>query len=286
MTFVALATCRNIPEPDNDEPVLKAALEAAGVPAKVLAWDDEAVDWDAPKLTVIRSTWNYYLRPSAFLAWVLRRGRKLLNAPEIVQWNHHKRYLADLEASGVPVVPTLWIMQGASWRERLAETAWTDVVVKPAVSAGSYRTSRLTGPPFDEAVVTAAVAASDTMVQPYVASVDSYGERSLVCIDGEVTHAIRKNPRFHGESENVSAAVTIADDERELASRALAKVVGAPLYARVDMVRDAAGKPMLSELELIEPSLFLQQSPAAARRFAASIARHFRAEPAPDAEED
>ena len=276
MSFVALATCRNIPEPDLDEPLLLAALERARVPAKVLAWDDEAVDWNEPRLTVIRSTWNYYLRPDAFRAWVTERGARLVNAPEIIHWNHHKRYLADLAARGVPVVPTLWIPKEGSPGDQLTCTGWTDIVVKPAVSAGSYRTRRLTGPPFDEAVLAASFALADTMVQPYIASVDAYGERSLIYIDGAITHAIRKSPRFAGQSEQVwGEAVAIADDEREAASRTLACVTGSPLYARIDLVRDAEGRPLLGELELIEPSLFLVHNPAAADRFAAAIARRF-----------
>ena len=283
MTFVALATCQNIPEPDVDEPLLVAALEARGVPAKVLAWDDDTVDWDAPKLTVIRSTWNYYRRPGPFLAWALRRGERLVNAPALVRWNHHKRYLADLEASGLPIVPTLWLDRGSLARieELVAERGWSDIVVKPAVSAGSYRTSRLEGPPWDAQVFGDLVAAGDAMVQPYVKSVDGYGERSVVCIDGELTHAIRKSPRFVGDAEAVSAAVPIAEDERALAAAVLARAGGSPLYARVDIVRDEEGRAMLSELELIEPSLFLKQSPAALERLAAGIARRFQAGTSP-----
>jgi len=283
MSFVALATCRNIPEPDVDEPVLLAALSAAGVPARVLAWDDDAVDWGAPKLTVIRSTWNYYLRPGPFLAWALRRGARLVNSPETVRWNHHKRYLKDLEASGIPVVPTLWIERGVRPDELLAATGWTDVVAKPAVSAGSFRTFRLHGPPFEGPGLAELWDSGDAMVQPYVASIDAYGERSLVFIDGEITHAIRKSPRFHGGQERVSD-VPIADDERELARSVVRRAPGSPLYARVDMVRDAQGAPMVSELEVIEPSLFLGRSPAALARFVDAIARRFHAAPEKEAE--
>jgi glutathione synthase/RimK-type ligase-like ATP-grasp enzyme len=281
MSFVALATCRNIPEVDVDEPLLLAALAKAGVPARMLAWDDDGVDWEGAALTVIRSTWNYHRRPGPFLAWALRRGDRLLNAPSVVRWNHHKRYLRDLEASGVPVVPTLWIDRAsppsAPIAELVAERAWTDIVAKPAVSAGSFNTHRLRGPPFDAAVLAELVASGDAMLQPYVASVDTYGERSLVYIDGEITHAIRKSPRFAGGEEVVSEATSIADDERALAEQALLLVNERPVYARIDIVRDAQGAVMLSELELIEPSLFLRQCPAALERLASAIARRFRA---------
>jgi glutathione synthase/RimK-type ligase-like ATP-grasp enzyme len=276
MSFVALATCRNIPEPDVDEPLLVAALAEAQVPTRVLAWDDGNVDWDAPRVTVVRSTWNYYFRPDRFLAWSENRGTRLVNSPDVIRWNHHKRYLKDLAASGLPVVPTLWVDRGARVEEGLAERGWKDIVIKPAVSAGSNRTSRLTGPPFDEAAIAELVAAGDTMVQPYVASVDGYGERSLIYIDGEITHAIRKSPRLRGDAEQVSAdTVPIAEDERALAERVLARAAGSSLYARIDLVRDDAGRPMVGELEMIEPSLFLRQSPVALARLVAAIGRLF-----------
>jgi len=101
-------------------------------------------------------------------------------------------------------------------------------------------------------------------------------ERSLVWIDGELTHAIRKSPRFAGGSESVSDEQPIAPDERALAERVLAPLSGELLYARVDVVRDddAGGAPRLMELELIEPSLFLRQCPRALDRLASAIVRH------------
>ena len=173
MPFIALATCKGIPEPDLDEPLLVAALERAGIAVRVLAWDDDAVDWDAPRLTVIRSTWNYYLRPSAFLAWARARGDRLLNPPEIVAWNHHKDYLRDLETGGLPIIPGLWFRRGArfAYSELFAKRGWKDVVIKPCVSAGSYRTSRLKGLPFDDALAQTLVDAGDTIMQPYIPSV-------------------------------------------------------------------------------------------------------------------
>jgi glutathione synthase/RimK-type ligase-like ATP-grasp enzyme len=273
MTFVALATCRNLPEPDDDEALLVSALSSEGVPGRVLAWDDDTVDWSEPRLTVIRSTWNYYLHPGPFLEWARRQGGRLVNSPDVVERNHHKGYLRELGASGVPVVPTLWVTRDSPLSGQLKATGWTDVVVKPAVSAGSYKTRRLSRP-FDDAALAEAVGDGDAMLQPYIASVETYGERSLIYIDGEITHAIRKNPRFHGGFEQVTA-VAIEGDERALAERVLERVAGSPLYARVDLMRDGDGHPMLGELELIEPSLFLRQSPTALARFVAAIARRF-----------
>jgi hypothetical protein len=280
MPFVALATCLTLPEPDVDEALLVDALGREGVDARVVAWDGEPSGFGGATLIVLRSTWNYHLYIDAFLAWVDQHAGRILNPARIVRWNAHKSYLRDLSEEGLPIVPTAWIGRGerCDLTEIAAAHDWSDVVVKPAISASSHATRRLSGPPFDGVFAAELAARTDVMVQPYLASVDGVGERSIVCIDGRVSHAVRKSPRFAGALEQVSSgAMPIADDERRLAERVLARFDAPLLYARVDVMRDDEGEARLSEVELIEPSLFLAQSPEAARRFAGAIARVARA---------
>ena len=110
------------------------------------------------------------------------------------------------------------------------------------------------------------------MVQPYMRSVEEYGERSLIWIAGELTHAVRKSPRLGDAAEDVSEALTIAEDERALAEEIMGDIPEQLLYARIDLIRDDVGSPLLAELELVEPSLFLAQAPHALERFVAAIA--------------
>lgn len=269
-----IATCLALPEPDDDEPVLAAALAAAGIRAALVGWDDPAADWDAAIPTALRSTWNYPLAPAAFLAWLDRvaAAAPVLNPPDIVRGNLHKRYLLDLAARGVPVVPTTLVERGGSCE--LAAIAAPSIVIKPEVGAASLATRRFA--PGDPAALThlaAITATGAALVQPYVASVDDHGERALVWIDGELSHAIRKAPRFSGDHERVTGPFAIADDERAVAEAALAPVADRIVYGRVDVARDAAGQPMVLELELIEPSLYFVQRPAAADRFVAALRR-------------
>lgn len=265
---VALATCKRLPEPDPDEPLLLAALRARGADAYMAAWDDPAADVSADAC-VLRSTWNYYHSLDSFLAWAARVPR-LHNSFPVVRWNANKRYLDDLARAGVPVVPTVFLI--GSVRDALASLRADVGVIKPAVSAASFDTMRVDGNLAEaEAHARKIAERCEVMVQPYVASVEDYGERSVVWIDGAFTHAIRKSPRFGGEHESVSGALPIGDDERALAEAALAAVRGPLLYARIDMARDDRGRPMIMELELIEPSLFLLQSPEALDRFATAI---------------
>lgn len=274
---VALATCAPLPEPDPDEALLVAALRGAGHDVAVLAWDGGG-PWARQDVVVLRSTWDYHHRPDAFLRWVEATAglTRVLNPPPVVAWNAHKGYLLELEARGVPVTPTELLRRGdgAALGDVLARRGWSDVVVKPAVSAGSHLTLRSRGAtPEAAAHLRALLAERDALVQPYLPAVDTTGERAVVCIEGRVTHAVRKTPRFLGDDEAVSAALPVADDERALAERALdAAGFGPLLYARVDMVRDGDGLRLM-ELELIEPSLFLAQHPPALAALVGAIGR-------------
>jgi hypothetical protein len=277
-----IATCTSLPEVDVDAAPLAGALAAAGFVAEVLAWDDPTVDWDAPIPTLVRSTWNYALDVDGFLAWIDRvaAAAPLWNPRDIVHGNVHKRYLVELAARGVPVVPTVIVEPGCSADLAViaAQLGTQRLVIKPEVGAGSLGTRAFTipGPPTDpmpHAHLAALTARGAALVQPYVRSVEGYGERSLVWIDGELSHEIRKSPRFADDTERIDGPFPIADDERAVAEAALAPVADRILYGRVDLARDDAGQPMVMELELVEPSLFFGRKPGAVERFVAGLRR-------------
>jgi hypothetical protein len=289
---VGLVTCNVMPEEDPDRELLRDALTSGGVDARWVAWNDPQVAWGDFSIVVLRSTWDYYLDLPAFLAWVDRAAAvtTVLNPPRVVHWNTHKGYLAQLAARGIPVTPTQHVKQGSacSLATLARERGWTDVVVKPAVSAGSYHTlrascavERATGGRGSAEPASCAAAqqfldgelqARDMMVQPYLRSVEDHGERSLIFIAGELTHSIRKSPRFAGGSESVTS-VSIPEPESALARHILSTVPEELLYARVDLARDDNGNPLLMELELVEPSLFLAQHPPALQRLAQRVVK-------------
>ena len=267
-----VATCRSLPEVDIDEAPLAEALARAGVDAALVAWDDPDADWDAPGATLLRSTWNYALDVARFLAWIDRvdAAGPLLNPRAVVRDNVHKRYLLALAARGVPVVPTTLVERGATCD--LAAMA-DRIVIKPEVGAGSLGAA--TFAPGDLAAaehLAKLTAHGAALVQPYLTSVEDYGERSIVMIDGALSHAIRKTPRFSGDSERVAGPFEIAPDERAVALAALAPYRDL-LYGRVDVARDNSGHPMVMELELVEPSLFFAYQPGSADRFVAALRR-------------
>jgi hypothetical protein len=235
------------------------------------------VDWSAARAAVLRSTWNYQHHLPRFLEWAESCASltSLWNPAPVIRWNSHKGYLQELEGRGLPVVPSRFLARGSA--ASLAEVAgdWEEVVVKPAVSAGSFCTIRVARPDFPrgQAHLDAALPERDMMVQPYFRSVDGHGERCLVWIDGTFTHEVRKRARFSGDEERTTVMPEIAKDELAVAERVLAAAPAPLLYGRVDLARDDAGHPHLMELELIEPSLFFTGAPGTAARLARAIAR-------------
>lgn len=278
---MGIATCAELPDLDEDGPALVSALSAIGVAAEPVRWDDPAVDWPGYDLVVIRSTWDYVDRRDEFVAWAHQVPR-LLNPAAIVAWNTHKGYLAELASAGVPVVSTIFLPPGEPVELPTAQ----EYVVKPAVGAGAKDTARYTAD--DHAAAGAHVdglhrAGRTAMVQPYLSGVDVLGETGLIYLGGAYSHSIRKGPLLGAgntetdglhRAENISTR-TPSPDELALAGRVLDAVPGGSsqlLYARVDLLPGPAGTPLLLELELTEPSLFLDHAPGGAGRFAAAIA--------------
>ncbi|MEM8757161.1 MAG: hypothetical protein AAGF47_05190 [Planctomycetota bacterium] len=279
---VGIVTCRVLPEPDPDQELMLSELSSAGLSVQLLPWDDESADPAAFDACILRSCWDYHERPDDFLAWcdAAATQTRLLNPPTVVRWNAHKRYLRDLEAAGIPIVPTAFFDRASNsdLASLLDDRSWTDIVIKPCVSAGSARTRRFRDAARTDAANAAAFLAeltttADTMIQPFMPSVETTGERAAVWIAGQPTHAIVKQPRFHDDDESVSEAVPVTDTERELFDRCLALASEPVLYARLDTMPAADGTPLISELELIEPSLFLLQSEAATRAFVEAVLR-------------
>lgn len=251
---VAWVSCLELPEPDPDEPDGLAGFQARGHEVRVVPWDDPAADWSGFDAALIRSPWNYPLLPDAFRAW-LRAERPIptWNPPEVTLWNMHKGYLFELERAGVPIVPTEMGRPGASARALAEARGWTEVVVKPAVGGGSMGARKFSG--LDEVDAHADGLGGDFLVQPALEAFTRPGEFCAVWVDGAFTHTVHKRPRLAGDDEAVQLGPRPDAEIRAFAQKALDLAPGPLLYARVDYVRHE-GQWMLSELELLEPSLF------------------------------
>ena len=270
---VALATSAAFLHLDEDMPLVLAALAAADVDAEPVGWDDPGAVWAAWDLVLVRSTWDYTARRAAFLDWAAGVPR-LANPAEVLAWNTDKTYLRDLAAAGVPVVETQWVTDGA-WERPAGE-----YVVKPSVGAGSRGAARYrAGEDASEHVARLREAGQTVMVQPYQHGVDEAGETAVLWFGGAFSHAARKGALLQpggGEPPDSRSVVTPAAATQEqvaLAQAALAVVPGAEplLYARVDVVPGPTGTPVVLELEVCEPSLFLRHAAGSAERFAAAV---------------
>ncbi|GAA2579836.1 hypothetical protein SMC26_34735 [Actinomadura fulvescens] len=272
---VALATFSGMPGGNDDDQELSAALTAEGLGAEAVSWDDPDADWDSYALVVVRSTWDYTVRLDEFLTWAARVPR-LANPAEVLRWNTDKRYLRDLDEAGVPVVPTRWDSGDVP-------ADWPEYVIKPAVSAGSRDTARWRAGEEGKArahLRTLREAGRTVMIQPYLSAIDTEGETALLFCEREFSHAARKAPILKAGAGLLDAphggeigAAEATPEQLAVAARALAAVPGDLLYARVDLVPGADGTPVVLELELTEPALFLGQAPGSAARFARAIAR-------------
>ena len=290
MHTVALVTARAARRLDEDLAPLEAALRNAGAEVSIVDWDDADADWGAFDLALLRSAWDYSKRLPEFLGWAERVSllTQLVSPLQVVRWNIDKHYLADLARARVPTVPSHFIEPGEAAAAGLQRffglhLGLADFVIKPAIGAGSRDAQRHAREDIEAA--TAHVqrlldARRAVLLQPYLDRIDEHGETALLYYEGRFSHAIRKGPLLRRGEEPTRALLaeehitprTPQADELRVSDQALAAVpFGTLLYARVDLIRDAAGAPCVLELELIEPSMFFMHAPGSAARFAAAI---------------
>ncbi|MCW2878940.1 MAG: hypothetical protein JWQ95_3040 [Sphaerisporangium sp.] len=262
--------------PDDDREVLLAAWGRAGIDGTAVRWDDPAADWAAYDAAVVRSTWTYVDRRREFVDWAYRTESvtRLLNPAAVLERNTDKTYLRDLERRGVVTVPTHWVGRG----DEVSLPEWDDYVVKPAVSAGARGAIRTADVAEAELHAKKIVAGGKVaMVQPYLDMVETEGETSLIYFGGEFSHALRRNAMLADGTQDPRAHQYGADlrdpapDQLELAGRVLDAIDEGILYARVDLVRLPDGTPVLIELELTEPYLYLSYVPGAPDRFTTAL---------------
>lgn len=281
---IAIVTSREMEHPDVDEALLLPLIPDASL----VAWEDDTVDWASFDAAILRSTWNYTDHLDEFLAWAGRvaAATMLVNPLPVIRWNTDKRYLGDLDAAGFAVVPTIYIAPGESVPEGAGAGR---IVVKPTVGAGSKGAALIE----DDADAALAHVASlhaqgrVAMIQPYLDKVDELGETALIYVGGTFSHAARKAPLLSRTMEwstglyadETITAATATEAERKLADAIVAALPmlvesgGDLAYARVDLLPTSTG-PVVLELELTEPSLFLSVDPTAPARAASALVAH------------
>lgn len=286
--IIALVSGAEARDLDTDLPYLSRALGDRGVITEIVDWDNTTVDWSRYEMAIVRSPWDYHRRYTEFLAWLdnVSAATTLHNSADIIRWNTDKEYLAELVEAEIGVIPTTFVRTAEDLvlitNEGMLDR---DIVVKPTISAGSNNTER-----HEESPVKAAAhlgflldAGHVAMVQPYQRFIDERGETGMVYFNGKLSHSFRKGAIL-ATNENTQNELFVEEEitsrnasgqERELGDQVMQfvkkKFGEYPLYARVDVVRGSAGVPVLMELELAEPSFFLQVDHESPSRFASAV---------------
>lgn len=289
---LALASCTTVLGSEADDGPLHAALRARGATVATPAWDDPDVDWARFDACLIRGTWDYMDRRDTFLEWGehVTACSQLFNPLPVVRWNTLKTYLRELEARDVPIAPTIWVDAGETidLAAELAERGWFKAFIKPMIGADARETLPFVANPTElekaQTHIDRLLVREGVMVQPFLESVRTEGEYSVIFIDGVATHTLRKIPLR--DDYRVMDNYGGSDEPFELppADMLLAREVcqtcedilgcdGPLLYARVDFLRGATGSLLVNEVELVEPSLFFRHCKDAADALATSFLR-------------
>ena len=258
------------PDPDLDIPFVIKAKEQLEIDLVFANWNDKSIAWESFDAAVIRSAWDYVPVRDEFLEFAknVETKTRLFNSYEVMKWNTNKTYLSILENKGVPIIPTKF---ANNLDEALPAIKWafeksSAVAIKPTVGAGARLAGKAsTEEDAIEYVKRILEAKRTVIIQPYISSVDDEGEKAIIVINGEISHAAKKIPALtkggHGDAAGQLEITTEMKDIVKTISSAVSEWNDL-LFARVDVVR-MDEKLVLMELELTEPWLFMQFRPEA-----------------------
>jgi|AGTN01.2.fsa_nt_gi Prokaryotic glutathione synthetase, ATP-grasp domain. len=293
-TFV---TCSKLADLDPDDRLALNVLKRRGYACQGAVWDDPAIDWARAGTCVLRSTWDYHVKFEKFMQWIddVSSKTQLINQPHLIRWSVRKTYLRDLVELGVPVTPTHWLTDASEESISAAAEAFAGtekVVIKPTIGLATSGVKMVAR----EEIATIKdhiekqLKLGEVMVQPYLSSVHDYGERSLMFLGGTYSHAVRKSAFQHMATAGGAGERAITADDVEIET-AIATMKALPMvpalkslnttleqiaYARVDLVRDESHNPVVLEVELVEPSLFLGYDDMAAEKFATILEKSMK----------
>lgn len=270
-----------------EDELLTSALRRNGLTVHRIDWTNRDFDWSSTRSVIFRSTWDYTERFDEFLQFVrsLLTRTLVINPVSIILWNLDKHYLRDLHVRGVQIPETIYIEKNSDvdLRTLVEFHRFGESILKPAMSAGARHTYRLNDGNLreHEALFQRLIKEEAMMLQPFLPSVMTEGERTLMVIGGRFTHAVIKKAKagdfrvqddFGGTVHHYSPT----PEEILFAEHAVSVCDPLPFYARVDILTAANGTPVVSELEMIEPELWFRFHPEAADRLAEMIERELK----------
>ena len=281
-TKTAFVTCTQFPKLTEDDLLATKALGELGISVEAVIWDDPSVDWSAYSDVVIRSCWDYHLKPKEFLSWltILERAGTIVHNPvDVIRRNMEKTYLKELQEDGISIVPSLWLASGDKVHiaDLLLSQGWQKAVIKPVISASAYQTSiiSLQEEAEAQAMLSNLLNSGAVIIQEFAEEIRTKGEWSLIFFNKEYSHSVIKRPqqddfRVQWEHGGTSAAAVPAPSFVTQAQTIIEMIDAPLLYARVDGV-ERDGQLLLMELELIEPFLFFGYNQKAPLSFASAL---------------
>ena len=267
-----------------EDRLIQEELEALSLKCHREDWARPDFDWSQTRFALFRTTWDYFHRFDEFSVWLNHASKKttLINSLNQIQWNMDKHYLRDLESKGVNTVETFFIEAGEtkSLDQIYQKLGWDECVLKPAVSGAGRHTYRLSQKTIKDhlAVFSKLIKKESMLLQPFQKDVMERGEISLMLFAGKYSHAVIKIAKpgdfrvqddFGGSVEPYQAS----SEEISLAEEAFAACESTPVYGRADIIRDNDKQLAITELELIEPELWLRVERKAAKKFANAVAQ-------------
>lgn len=292
MTDITLLTCRAYYKPDNVTPyiqnilleqeLLKSAFEAQGLKVNITYWDNPTYEWQETKSVLFRTIWDYFERFDEFWEWLeqVKTKTRLINSYELIKWNIDKHYLKDISSWGIETVPTYFADKGCNMKlhEIAKRNQWKDLVIKPAISASAFKTYKILANEIqvNEKLFNSLVQERNMLVQPYFETITQLGEASLMVFDGKFTHAILKKAQpgdFRVQDDFGGTVHNYIPTKAEInfAEKVFETCKTKPVYGRVDIVWDNDKNFYLSELEIIEPELWIRNYPKCAERIAEAV---------------
>ena len=292
MTDITLLTCRAYYKPDNATPyiqnilleqeLLKSALEAQGLTVDITYWDNPSYEWQQTKSVLFRTVWDYFERFDEFWDWLeqVKTKTRLINSYELIKWNIDKHYLRDLKNNDIQVVPTYFADRGnnISLQEIANLNDWKHIVIKPAISASAFNTYKINNDEIEqkEQLFHELLQTHDMLVQPFFPTISELGEASLMVFGGKFTHAILKKAKAGDFRVQDDFGGTVHDynptqEEIKFAEKVFQSCTSLPIYGRVDIVWDSNKHIYLSELEIIEPELWIRNRPESANKIAEAV---------------
>lgn len=292
MTDITLLTCRAYYKPDNVTPyiqnilleqeLLKSAFEAQGLKVDITYWDNPSYEWQQTKSVLFRTVWDYFERFDEFWDWLeqVKTKTRLINSYELIKWNIDKHYLRDLKNNGIQVVPTYFADRGnnISLQEIANLNDWKHIVIKPAISASAFNTYKIINDEIEqkEQLFHELLQTHDMLVQPFFPTISELGEASLMVFGGKFTHAILKKAKAGDFRVQDDFGGTVHDynptqEEIKFAEKVFQSCTSLPIYGRVDIVWDSNKHIYLSELEIIEPELWIRNMPESANKIAEAV---------------